>query len=71
MTNRPEICRNKCNGCGLCLQVCPCHRLVLKKNIAAVLEIKDCKLCDRWCGVCELVCPVEAVQYLFEIDTEE
>lgn len=71
MVNRPEICEKKCNGCNLCVQVCPCHRLILKKRIAAVLDKEDCKQCDRWCGMCELVCPVEAVQYSFEIVAEE
>jgi len=33
-----EIDRGKCDGCGLCIEVCSCRLLVLVNN---VVEVKD------------------------------
>jgi len=49
---------SKCNGCKLCL-VCLQDALTMKDGIATI----DSKLCIR-CGICESVCPTEAIQIL-------
>jgi MinD superfamily P-loop ATPase len=59
----PEIDREKCQGCGLCVSVCACGALVLVDNIVAAVEVGEC----GWCALCELVCPNEAIRCPFEI----
>lgn len=55
----------KCDGCGLCVQVCKCGALVMDGNTVVVLHVKaeDC----GWCMDCELVCTTGALQCPYEI----
>jgi MinD superfamily P-loop ATPase len=71
MAKIPEIDRNKCDGCGLCVGVCSCQVLVLVDNTVEVREKRECHQCTRWCTMCEMVCPTEAIQCPFEVVTEE
>lgn len=71
MAKIPEIDRNKCNGCGFCVGVCSCQVLVLVDNTVEVREKRECHQCTRWCTMCEMVCPTEAIQCPFEVVTEE
>ncbi|PKO04285.1 MAG: 4Fe-4S ferredoxin [Chloroflexi bacterium HGW-Chloroflexi-3] len=59
----PQIDPNLCDGCNLCVQVCPNHVLVLRYNLAVVAHPE---LCD-YSGLCEQACPQKAIQRLFEI----
>jgi len=63
----PVIDRKKCNDCGLCIDVCACHALVLIKDVVTVIETKEC----GWCVQCEVVCPTGAITCSFEIVIEE
>jgi len=51
------FCRERCIGCGICVQVCPHQILVLR---AGQLAIQNGDLCME-CGACALNCPVEAL----------
>ena len=67
MTAMPVIDRDKCNNCGLCVEVCACHALVMVGNVVTVVETEDC----HWCTLCEAVCPTGALSCPFEIVIEE
>jgi len=66
-----EIDRGKCDGCGLCIEVCSCRLLVLVNNVVEVKDRIGCPQCSKWCTMCEMVCPVGAIQCSFEVITEE
>jgi NAD-dependent dihydropyrimidine dehydrogenase PreA subunit len=46
-----------CNGCGICLQVCPHQALALEDNRACV---RDLDLCME-CGACSRNCSQRAI----------
>jgi len=48
--------RDRCNGCGLCVEVCPSGTLSLVDGKAAVTGDRSMA-----CGQCAAVCPVEAI----------
>ena len=54
-----EVLIAKCNGCGLCVKVCP-FDAIHKVDGVAVIDYDKCTLC----GACVDVCPVDAI--LFE-----
>lgn len=66
MAQMPIVWPEKCNGCGLCVGVCPNNALVLKGNIITVVETDTCD----WCTVCEAVCPTRAIACPYEIVAE-
>ena len=63
MSLMPVIDVEKCNGCGLCVDVCQCHALVLVNNTISIVETDDC----GWCTLCEMVCTEGAISCPFEI----
>lgn len=67
MVHMPEIIRELCNGCGLCVLVCSCKGLVLIDNVVMVIETVECD----YCAQCEAVCPTEAIRCPYEIVFEE
>jgi ferredoxin len=67
----PEIDRSKCNGCGLCVEVCSCKVLLLVGSTVEIKEKVECRQCTRWCTMCEMVCPTGAIQCPFDVVTEE
>jgi MinD superfamily P-loop ATPase len=67
MIRMPEIDEQKCNVCGLCLDVCKCDALTLSENVVKVTETEDC----HWCTLCEAVCPTGALTCAFEIVLEK
>ncbi|MBN1295314.1 ferredoxin family protein [bacterium] len=42
-----------CKGCGLCVEVCPKHVLVMNRFKATVADLDACIVCCR----CEDICP--------------
>ena len=66
MSCMPVIDIEKCNGCGICVEVCSCGALVLVNNIITIIETEDC----GWCTLCEAVCTAGAIRCPFEIVLE-
>lgn len=52
----PKVAQNKCNGCGICIDVCPADTIVLKEGKAFVEE-SGC----RNCRICIARCPEKAI----------
>ena len=50
---------NKCNGCGVCVDICPVDvfRLNDETKLAEARYETDC----WYCGVCEGDCPTQAI----------
>lgn len=59
----PQIDQEKCDGCGLCVDVCLQQGLVLVNNVITIIETIDCD----WCTQCEAVCLTGAIICPFEI----
>ncbi|MDP2156193.1 MAG: nitroreductase family protein [Nitrospirota bacterium] len=57
--NRIEIDRELCNGCGLCISVCPAGTISLVDEKAAVTGPETIS-----CGHCEAVCPESAIRVI-------
>lgn len=67
MVEMPSIDPKKCNGCGLCVDVCNCSALVMAGNIVTIIETEGC----GWCTNCEAVCPSQAITCPYEIVIEQ
>ena len=59
----PQIDPDKCNGCNLCVEVCPNQVLELRNGISTVAHPQKCD----YYGLCEQICPHQAIQRIFEI----
>jgi len=55
----PKINREKCTGCGICVEICPVNVLVVEKGKAKVVNSGDC----IECRACEAQCPEEAISF--------
>ncbi len=63
----PSFDREKCNLCGLCVDVCPQHRYDVAGEKVTISDNVDCE----WCQQCELVCPTGAITFPFEVVVED
>jgi MinD superfamily P-loop ATPase len=63
MIEMPVIDAQRCNGCGLCVEVCQHDVLVLVGDIISVNTAQECD----WCTNCEIVCLEGALTCPFEI----
>ena len=63
MIDIPMIDPEKCNGCGLCVEVCQHDVLLIVGEIVTVNTVKACD----WCTNCEIVCTEGALTCPFEI----
>jgi NAD-dependent dihydropyrimidine dehydrogenase PreA subunit len=52
-----ELNEEKCNGCGMCLKVCPHEVFGLKGGKAHIVNRDYC----MECGACSLNCPMQAI----------
>ncbi len=52
-----KIDNSNCNGCGDCVEICPCTVYELKDEKAVVVDIDAC----TDCGLCEKQCPTGAI----------
>jgi MinD superfamily P-loop ATPase len=63
MVEAPQIDQEKCNGCGLCIDVCAHTVLALVDRVATVTQPEQC----NWCTDCEAVCAQDAIACSYEI----
>jgi 2-oxoacid:acceptor oxidoreductase delta subunit (pyruvate/2-ketoisovalerate family) len=56
-TLRPEISREKCNGCGICYLYCPEGTMIFQNGTGPEVNLTYCK----GCGICASECPRKAI----------
>lgn len=56
-SDKSFFCTDKCNGCSICLKVCPADNITLNENKQPVWQhhCEQCHACFHWC-------PQEAIQ---------
>ena len=67
MNEMPTIDAQRCDGCGLCVNVCPRNALAVVNKVVSMIETVKCD----WCTDCETVCRTGAIVCPFEIVSEE
>ena len=63
----PEIHLDDCDGCALCVPVCPVDALRVVDHKVIVTLPDDCE----YCGNCEEACPTGAITCPYEIVIED
>jgi len=51
--------KEKCDGCGECVDICPAEVYEIKDGVAVPVNIEECTEC---CS-CVEVCPPEAIEH--------
>lgn len=52
-----QMDRNKCNGCGMCLEVCPQQVFIFNDKVSTIADRDAC----IECGACAKNCPTKAI----------
>ncbi len=52
-----KVVKEKCTGCGTCIEICPAGAISLKDG-KAVIDLKKC----AGCLACVSVCPQKAIK---------
>ena len=53
-----KLDKDKCNGCGMCINVCPHNVFSMNGKSAEILNLNSC----MECGACELNCQAAAIK---------
>jgi NAD-dependent dihydropyrimidine dehydrogenase PreA subunit len=59
----PIIDETRCDGCGLCVELCSTRALALGDGKAVIVNPEAC----LYEGVCEDICPQDAIARPFEV----
>ena len=70
MEDMPQIEWNKCDGCGLCVGICGCRIIAIVDDKATIVSKEKCDGCQRWCTLCEDICPKKAIYCSFDVVIE-
>jgi len=54
-----RVSAERCNGCGICVDICPCD--VFRMNDGTGLAEAKYEIDCWYCGACELDCPTQAI----------
>ena len=52
-----EVNKDKCVGCGACVEACPTNSIKIGEDNKAVIDQETCEQC----GKCQEVCPFGAI----------
>ena len=63
MPEMPQVDPDKCDLCGLCIEVCVPRAIVMNGQSVVILDTEAC----GWCSLCEAVCSRGAITCAFEI----
>jgi ferredoxin len=66
MPEIPVIDEQLCDGCGICIEICPVGALLLQQGKIVFQPRVDCD----YCGTCEAACPRGAISCAYEIVIE-
>ncbi|MFQ5826419.1 MAG: 4Fe-4S binding protein, partial [Dehalococcoidia bacterium] len=64
---RPVIDAEKCDGCGICVDICDGAGFRLVAGKAVVNPGAECD----FCSICEAACPTDAISCFYEIVLDE
>jgi NAD-dependent dihydropyrimidine dehydrogenase PreA subunit len=53
----PELDQEACNGCGVCVEICPSEVYQLIGEMPEAIDLEEC----IECGACESQCHVHAI----------
>ncbi|MHA1894111.1 MAG: hydrogenase iron-sulfur subunit, partial [Candidatus Helarchaeota archaeon] len=59
-----QVNEEKCNGCGLCVEICPFNVPILKQVDENDFKAEIDEMSCRGCGICAGICPTSAAQLI-------
>lgn len=65
-----KINKNRCKGCGLCIEICPQRILKISKmfNISGYHFVEISENNCKGCKMCAIICPDTAIEIFLEED---